>query len=65
MTQFSEEDRVTYQEKLQGTSDSDVIFKHLKKLKKAVSLPKTLIKGDKHKQSTPTLRNFDISNIEL
>ena len=38
-------DRANYQEKVMSTRNTNVIFKHLKSLKKSPSLPKTLTNG--------------------
>ena len=41
--QFSENDRLNYQNKLLSTRNTDIIYKHLKSLNKSASLPKRMI----------------------
>ena len=45
LTEAAEIDRCNYQEIIMSTSDTSVIFKHLKSLNKSPNLPKVLING--------------------
>ena len=46
LLELAEEDRCQYQQKLVTTRDTTVIFKHIKNLRKTVTLPKkTLSRG--------------------
>ena len=48
VTEAAETDRVNCQEKVMSTRNTNVIFKHLKSLKKSPSLPKTRTKRMEH-----------------
>ena len=52
LLELAEEDRCQYQQKLVTTRDTRVIFKHLKSLRKTVTLPKILSLEEKTADST-------------
>ena len=47
VTEAAEMNKMIYQEKTMSTRDTNVIFKHLKRLNKSVILPKVMVKGRK------------------
>ena len=52
LLELAEEDRCQYQQKLVTTRDTTVIFKHLKGLRKTVTLPKILSPAKETADST-------------
>ena len=60
VSESAEADKKDYQENLMFTRNTDVIFKHLKSLKKSPSLPKQIVSGNK--VSTIVHEQFDTMN---